>query len=65
MYKQLQDNIDLFCRTRDNITAILNDMRDMPGIMSHMPPLNVYINEDLANSVLPNTSQGCLTIHQL
>ena len=32
-------------------------MRDMPGIMSHMPPLNVYINEDLANSVLPNTSQ--------
>ncbi|KAJ9709563.1 hypothetical protein PVL29_001173 [Vitis rotundifolia] len=54
---KLQDNIDLFCRTRDNITAILNDMRDMPGIMSHMPPLNVYINEDLANNILPNTSQ--------
>lgn len=28
MYKQLQDNIDLFCRTRDNITAILNEYVD-------------------------------------
>ncbi|KAK4371886.1 hypothetical protein RND71_007270 [Anisodus tanguticus] len=36
---KLQDNIDLFIRTRNNITAILNDMRNMPGIMSQMPPL--------------------------
>ncbi|XP_057962561.1 uncharacterized protein LOC131154075 isoform X2 [Malania oleifera] len=55
VYK-LQDNIDLFCQTRNNITAILNNMKDMPGIMSQMPPLPVCINEDLANSILPNTT---------
>ncbi|XP_050371925.1 uncharacterized protein LOC126789893 isoform X2 [Argentina anserina] len=54
---KLQDNIDLFCRTRNNLSAILNDMRGVPGFMSQMPPLNVCINEDLANSViLPNTT---------
>jgi len=31
-------------------------MREMPG-MSQMPPLPVSINEDLANSILPNTVQ--------
>ncbi|XP_061990710.1 uncharacterized protein LOC133709110 isoform X4 [Rosa rugosa] len=49
---KLQDNINLFCRTRNNLTAILNDMRGMPGLMSQMPPLDVCINEDLANSVI-------------
>ncbi|XP_062172719.1 uncharacterized protein LOC133878197 isoform X2 [Alnus glutinosa] len=53
---KLQDNINLFCKTRNNISAILNDMRDMPGIMSQMPPLPVCINEDLANNILPNTT---------
>ncbi|RDY07427.1 hypothetical protein CR513_08453, partial [Mucuna pruriens] len=43
-----KDNIDLFCHTRHNINTILNDMREMPGIMSQMPPLPVTINEDLA-----------------
>ncbi|XP_021683224.1 uncharacterized protein LOC110666880 isoform X3 [Hevea brasiliensis] len=57
---KLQDNIDLFCRTRNNITAILNDMREMPGIMSQMPPLPVSINEDLANSILPTTTQSLM-----
>ncbi|KAK2635694.1 hypothetical protein Ddye_030486 [Dipteronia dyeriana] len=57
---KLQDNIELFCRTRNNITSILNDMRDMPGIMSQMPPLLVSINEDLANSILPNTTQSMM-----
>lgn len=52
---KLQDNIDLFCRTRNNIISILNDMRHMPGIMSQMPPLPVTINEDLANNILPNS----------
>ncbi|XP_030507632.2 uncharacterized protein LOC115722536 isoform X2 [Cannabis sativa] len=52
---KLQDNIDLFCCTRNNLNSILNDMRHMPGIMSQMPPLPVSINEDLANSILPNT----------
>ncbi|GMY17991.1 homeodomain mRNAion factor [Fagus crenata] len=51
-----QDNLNLFCRTRNNISAVLNDMRDMPGIMSQMPPLPVCINDDLANSILANTT---------
>ncbi|KAF5747492.1 hypothetical protein HS088_TW05G00213 [Tripterygium wilfordii] len=55
---KLQENIELFRHARNNITAILNDMREMPGIMSHMPPLPVSINEDLANSLLLNTSQS-------
>ncbi|CAN1239796.1 hypothetical protein LINGRAPRIM_LOCUS2484 [Linum grandiflorum] len=53
---KFEDNIDLFCRTRNNITAILNDMSEMPGIMSHMPPLPVSVNDDLANSFLPSQS---------
>ncbi|XP_038697263.1 uncharacterized protein LOC119994988 isoform X3 [Tripterygium wilfordii] len=57
-FKQLQENIDLFCHARNNITAILNDMREMPGIMSHMLPLPVSINEELANSLLLNTLQS-------
>lgn len=32
-------------------------MNEMPGIMSHMPPLPVSINEDLFNSILPSASQ--------
>ncbi|XP_024031761.1 uncharacterized protein LOC21398096 [Morus notabilis] len=53
---KLQENIDLFCQTRNNISAILNDMRNMPGIMSRMPELPVSIDEVLANNILPNTA---------
>lgn len=53
---KLQENIDLFCQTRNNISAILNDMRNMPGIMSRMPELPVSIDEVLANKILPNTA---------
>ncbi|XP_055818615.1 uncharacterized protein LOC129887521 isoform X2 [Solanum dulcamara] len=53
----VKDNIDLFIRTRNNITAILNDMRNMPGIMSQMPPLPVLLNNELASSLLPSTTQ--------
>ncbi|KAM7271879.1 hypothetical protein ACFE04_031093 [Oxalis oulophora] len=53
---RLQENIELFYRTRNNIAAILIDMRETPGIMSQMPPLPVSINEDLANSLLPSTT---------
>ncbi|KAJ0669249.1 hypothetical protein HanPI659440_Chr17g0698871 [Helianthus annuus] len=49
---KLQDNIDLFSHTKNNITAILNDMRYMPG-----PPFPVTINEDLAHNILPPTNQ--------
>uniref|UniRef100_A0A5B6ZWX3 Uncharacterized protein n=1 Tax=Davidia involucrata TaxID=16924 RepID=A0A5B6ZWX3_DAVIN len=54
---KLRDNINLLFRTKNNITAILNDMRDMPGLM-RMPPLPVSINEELANSILPSTTQS-------
>ncbi|KAJ4842095.1 hypothetical protein Tsubulata_007940 [Turnera subulata] len=57
---KLQDNIELLYHARNNITAILNDMRDTPGIMSQMPPLPVSINEDLANTILPNTAQSLM-----
>ncbi|KAH9658854.1 hypothetical protein KPL70_023646 [Citrus sinensis] len=55
-----KDNIELFCRTRSNVSAILNDMRCTPGIMSQMPPLPESINEDLTSSILPNASQGAV-----
>ncbi|KAF3794946.1 hypothetical protein EJ110_NYTH04642 [Nymphaea thermarum] len=56
-FAKVQDNIELFLHARNNITAILNDMNGMPGIMSQMPPLQVTINEELASTILPNTSQ--------
>ncbi|KAI3973291.1 hypothetical protein MKX01_020666 [Papaver californicum] len=58
---QYQENINLFCQTRDNILSILNDLNDMPGIMKQMPPLPVKMNEELANSILPRSS---LSMHQ-
>ncbi|XP_031495629.1 uncharacterized protein LOC116261139 isoform X2 [Nymphaea colorata] len=57
---KVQDNIDLFCRTRSNIAAILDDMSGTPGIMSRMPPLQVSIDEELASTILPNTTQESL-----
>ncbi|KAL5983135.1 hypothetical protein ACLOJK_017217 [Asimina triloba] len=56
--KTIQENIDLFICTRNNITAILNDMREMPGIMSQMPPLPVSLNEELANTIIPSSAQA-------
>lgn len=58
---QYQENINLFCQTRDNILSILNDLNDMPGIMKQMPPLPVKMNEELANTILPRSS---LSMHQ-
>ncbi|RDX83348.1 hypothetical protein CR513_35741, partial [Mucuna pruriens] len=54
---KFQENIDLFCQTRHNINTILNNMRQMPGIMSQMPPFSVSINEDLASSIFPNKTE--------
>ncbi|KAJ8458386.1 hypothetical protein OPV22_031312 [Ensete ventricosum] len=53
---RMQDNINLFCQTRENILAILKDLNDMPEIMKQMPPLPVKLNEELANSILPRTT---------
>ncbi|XP_071735785.1 uncharacterized protein [Rutidosis leptorrhynchoides] len=49
---KLQENINLFNHTKNNISAILNNMRYMPG-----PPLPISLNENLAHSILPTTSQ--------
>lgn len=54
---KLQENLDLFCRTRNNLTAVLNDMKNTPGIMSQMPPLPVLLNEELACSIFPHSFQ--------
>ncbi|CAE5962727.1 unnamed protein product [Arabidopsis arenosa] len=52
-----QDNVSLFYMARNNISAILNDMKEMPGIISRMPPLPVSINNDLASSLMVSTTQ--------
>lgn len=49
---KLQDNVNLFSQMRNNISAILNDMRFIPG-----PPLPVSLNEDLANTILSTKNQ--------
>lgn len=52
---KIQDNVNLFIRTRNNITAILNSMSSMPGIMSQMPPLPVSVSEDLVSTIIPTS----------
>ncbi|XP_048613930.1 uncharacterized protein LOC106357936 isoform X1 [Brassica napus] len=54
---KLQDNISLFCLARNNISAILTDMKEMPGIMSRMLPLPVSVNDDLASRLFASTTQ--------
>ncbi|KAL8519793.1 hypothetical protein ACS0TY_010652 [Phlomoides rotata] len=55
--RDLQENIDLFFRTRNNLTTVLNDMKNTPGIMSQMLPLPVLLNEELASSIIPHSFQ--------
>ncbi|XP_047307784.1 uncharacterized protein LOC124911354 isoform X2 [Impatiens glandulifera] len=55
---ELQGNIALFFHSMKNLDSILNDMRNMPGLMSQMPPLGISVNEGLMSSILPSTSQG-------
>ncbi|KAH0881352.1 hypothetical protein HID58_068746 [Brassica napus] len=50
---QIHDNVNILCKARDNILAILNDLNDMPEVMKQMPALPVKLNEELANSILP------------
>ncbi|KAM1249146.1 hypothetical protein ACFX2G_032540 [Malus domestica] len=48
---QIQENVNLFCQTRDNILKIMNDLNDMTDVMKQMPPLPVKMNEELASHV--------------
>ncbi|XP_051144259.1 uncharacterized protein LOC127260542 [Andrographis paniculata] len=54
---KLQENLDLFFLTRKNIVKILNEINNMPGIMSRMPPLPVFLNDDLASSIFLHLSK--------
>ncbi|CAF2051400.1 unnamed protein product [Brassica napus] len=54
---KLQDNISLFDQTRNNISAILTNMKERPGIMSRMSALPVTVNDDLASHLLLSTTQ--------
>ncbi|XP_076891148.1 uncharacterized protein LOC143542446 isoform X2 [Bidens hawaiensis] len=49
---KLQDNVNLFSHAKNNLAAIVKDLRYIPG-----PPLPVSLNMDLVNTVLPTTSQ--------
>ncbi|RID48694.1 hypothetical protein BRARA_I05191 [Brassica rapa] len=61
---KLQDNISLFDQTRNNISAILTNMKEMPGIMSRMSALPVTVNDGLASHLLLSTTQPTsYTIH--
>nr|AGL11918.1 DIV and RAD interacting factor 1 [Antirrhinum majus] len=53
---KIHENINLFCQARASILSILNDFNDLPEIMKQMPPLPVKLNEELASSILPQTS---------
>ncbi|KAB2022085.1 hypothetical protein ERO13_A07G162100v2 [Gossypium hirsutum] len=55
---QIHDNINLLCKARDNILTILNDLNDQPEVMKQMPPLPVKVNEELANNILPQSSNA-------
>ncbi|XP_039114173.1 uncharacterized protein LOC120249659 isoform X2 [Dioscorea cayenensis subsp. rotundata] len=54
---QVQDNIPLFYRMRNNVATILMRMSHMPGVMGRMPPLPVSTNEQLLSNMLPSLCQ--------
>ncbi|KAF2593595.1 hypothetical protein F2Q70_00044857 [Brassica cretica] len=50
------DNVDLFYQARNNLIRIQNDMNNMPGLMSQMPPLSVAIDDDLSAILFSNST---------
>nr|CAD1821382.1 unnamed protein product [Ananas comosus var. bracteatus] len=49
---KIQENMDPFLRTSNNIATILNRMSQTPGIMCWMPPLPISLNEEHLNSLI-------------
>nr|CAD1839756.1 unnamed protein product [Ananas comosus var. bracteatus] len=49
---KIQENMDPFLRTSNNIATILNRMSQTPGIMCRMPPLPISLNEEHLNSLI-------------
>ncbi|KAJ0256214.1 hypothetical protein HA466_0092070 [Hirschfeldia incana] len=52
------DNIDLFYQARNNLISIQNDMNNMPGLMSQMPPLPVAVDDDLSATLMSYSNLG-------
>ncbi|KAG6534311.1 hypothetical protein ZIOFF_008197 [Zingiber officinale] len=61
-YNEIHNNNDLFCRSKQNLAAILNRMNGMAGIMSQMPPLPVNIDDNLM-SLLPCITHAQRLLH--
>ncbi|KAG6538640.1 hypothetical protein ZIOFF_003764 [Zingiber officinale] len=61
-YNEMHNNNDLFCRSKQNLAAILNRMNGMAGIMSQMPPLPVNIDDNLM-SLLPCITHAQHLLH--
>ncbi len=55
---KVHENTELLVRFRDNILTILGQMSSMSGLMQHMPPLPVHLNQELANSFLPKAGSS-------
>ncbi|KAL3507060.1 hypothetical protein ACH5RR_032442 [Cinchona calisaya] len=53
---QIYNNVSLFRQARDNISQILKRINEPPYIMKQMPALPVKVNEELANSILPQST---------
>ncbi|MBA0801237.1 hypothetical protein Gohar_011614 [Gossypium harknessii] len=49
---QLQENIGLFCQTRENILKIINVLNDMPDAIRQMPQLRERIRDKMFNFLL-------------
>nr|CAD1827703.1 unnamed protein product [Ananas comosus var. bracteatus] len=49
---KIQENMDPFLRTSNNIATILNRMSQTPRIMCRMPPLPISLNEEHLNLLI-------------
>nr|CAD1818849.1 unnamed protein product [Ananas comosus var. bracteatus] len=59
---KIQENMDPFLRTSNNIATILNRMSQTPGIMCRMPPLPISLNEEHLDSLIQFSRRGlCLS----
>ncbi|CAA2954951.1 DIV and RAD interacting factor 1 [Olea europaea subsp. europaea] len=54
---KIHENINLFCQTRNNILTMLNEIEAKKAALpKQMPPFPVKLNEELADSILRQTS---------
>ncbi|XP_022881225.1 uncharacterized protein LOC111398519 [Olea europaea var. sylvestris] len=53
---KIHENINLFCQTRNNILTMLKEIEAKAALPKQMPPFPVKLNEELADSILRQTS---------